>query len=282
MSINQLAKQIDEEIIYPDSDGQPMADNTKQFDWINHIVINLQTQYLHDPKVFIAGDLLWYPIEGDNKTRRAPDAMVAFRRPKGHRGSYKQWLENDIAPQVVFEIRSPGNKDSEMEEKFQFYKDYQVQEYYLYAQDTGQLKGWIRGGGQLRPIVSMNGWQSPRLGIRFELIDKELSLYRPNGKPFTRHHEEVERADAEARARQAEKQRADAEAKARLAEKQRADAEAKARLAEKRRADAEAKARQAEKQRAETAEAQLARLQSLLAQKGISLDETLVSGQAQS
>ena len=251
MSMSQLAKQIDEEIIYPDSDGQPMADNTKQFDWINHIVSNLRTQYIHDPNVFIAGDLLWYPIEGDNKTRRAPDAMVAFGRPKGHRGSYKQWLEDNIAPQVVFEIRSPGNKNSEMEEKFQFYQDYQVEEYYLYDPDTGQLKGWIRGGGQLRPIVSMNGWKSQRLGIHFKLKDKELSLYHPNGKPFTTHDEEAKRAEEEAKARQAEK----------------------------RRADAEAKARQVEKQRAESAEAQLARLQSLLAQKGISLEEILINGQ---
>ncbi len=32
--------------------------------------------------------------------------MVVFGRPKGDRGSYKQWLENQIAPQVVFEILS--------------------------------------------------------------------------------------------------------------------------------------------------------------------------------
>ncbi|EDN66053.1 Protein of unknown function DUF820 [Beggiatoa sp. PS] len=257
-----------------------MADNTKQFDWITNIVFNLRTQYQNDPNVFIAGDLLWYPIEGDNKTRRAPDAMVAFGRPKGYRGSYKQWLENDIAPQVVFEILSPGNTNSEMEKKFQFYQRFQVEEYYLYDPDNGQLKGWIRGGGLLRPIVSMNGWKSKRLGIRFELKDGELSLYHPNGKQFSTHNEETERADTQTKRAQAEKQRADAEAKARQAEKQRADAEARARQAEKQRADTqakrateEAKRADAQAKRAETAEAQLARLQSLLAQKGLSLDE---------
>ena len=49
--------------------------------------------------------LLWYAVEGDNKIRQAPDAMVAFGRPKGYRGSYRQWEEGGIAPQVVGRFR---------------------------------------------------------------------------------------------------------------------------------------------------------------------------------
>lgn len=97
------------EIIYPDSDGQPIADNTKQFSWIVVIKENLDLLFADNPDVFVAGDLLWYPVEGDKTIRVAPDALVAFGRPKGDRGSYKQWVEDNIAPQVVFEILSPGN-----------------------------------------------------------------------------------------------------------------------------------------------------------------------------
>jgi len=46
--------------------------------------------------------------------------MVAFGRPKGDRGSYQQWKEG-IAPQVVFEVRSPGNSQTEMDKKLVFY-----------------------------------------------------------------------------------------------------------------------------------------------------------------
>jgi Uma2 family endonuclease len=203
MSMNQLAPQI-EEIIYPESDGKPMADNTKQFDWITNIVQNLRTLFQHE-KVFVAGDLLWYSVKGDNKKVKAPDAMVVFGRPKHHRGSYKQWLEDNIPPQVVFEILSPGNDDSEMEKKFQFYQTYQVEEYYLYDPDKNRLKGWIRGGNRLFPIVPMDGWISPRLKIRFERSDEELILYHPDGKRFTSHEEEAARAEeAEQRAIAAE------------------------------------------------------------------------------
>ncbi len=72
-------------VIYPDSDGQPMADNTKQFRWIVVIQQNLEWIFADDPNVFVAGDLLWYPVECDNKTRVAPDVTVAIGRPKGDR-----------------------------------------------------------------------------------------------------------------------------------------------------------------------------------------------------
>jgi Uma2 family endonuclease len=279
MSQNQLVE-IEKEIIYPDSDGKPMADNTKQFDWITNIVYNLRTQFRHDPNVFIAGDLLWYPVKGDEK-RRAPDVMIAFGRPRGHRGSYKQWLENGIAPQVVFEIRSPGNTNSEMEEKFQFYQNYLVEEYYLYDPDKGQLKGWCRGGGKLRPVVPMQGWKSKRLGIRFELKEKELFLYHPDDSPFTTHTEEANRASEEARACQLEKQRADKEARACQLEKQRAEREAKRASEEARVCQLEKQRAEREAKRAEMAEMKLARLQTLLAEKGFSLDDDDIFAKSQ-
>ena len=53
-----------------------------------------------DENVFVAGDLLWYPVEGNNKLRQAPDVMVVFGAKKGDRGSYMQWKEQGIPPQV--------------------------------------------------------------------------------------------------------------------------------------------------------------------------------------
>ena len=83
------------EIEYPDDDGEPMSDNTLQFNWIVVIKENLEAVFRHDPQVFVAGNLLWYPVEGEPTIRSAPDAMVAFGRPKGRRGSYKQWEEGE-------------------------------------------------------------------------------------------------------------------------------------------------------------------------------------------
>jgi Uma2 family endonuclease len=173
-----------EEIIYPDSDGQPMADNTKQFDYIVKIKLGIDALFKDDKSVFVAGDLLWYPVEGDNKIRQAPDVMIVFGRPKGDRGSYRQWLEDNIPPQVVFEILSPGNRKAEMLRKFRFYERYGVEEYYIYDPDDGDLAGWLHSDEGFDEIEPMVGWVSPRLGIRFEIESGALELYRPDGQKF--------------------------------------------------------------------------------------------------
>jgi Uma2 family endonuclease len=130
-------------------------------------------------------DLLWYPVEGNPKRRVAPDVMVAFGRPKGDRGSYKQWEEAGIPPQVVFEILSPGNKLNEMAAKLAFYDRHDVEEYYIYDPDTNALSGWERADGYLTEIPVMQDWSSPRLGIRFDLsTPPELQIYRPDEEPF--------------------------------------------------------------------------------------------------
>lgn len=172
------------EVIYPDSDGKPMSDNTKQFYWITLIYHNLASLFATDNNVFIGGDLLWYAVEGNNKIRQAPNVMVVFGVAKGHRGSYMQWKEGNIAPQVVFEILSPGNTLAEMSKKQDFYNIYGVEEYYLYDPDKNDLTGWVRIENNLRVIEEMNNWVSPRLGIRFDLSGEELQIYHPNGNVF--------------------------------------------------------------------------------------------------
>jgi Uma2 family endonuclease len=174
-----------DQIIYPDSDGQPMADNTKQFQWITVIKTNLDWLFRDNEMVFVAGDLLWYPVEGNPKYRVAPDTMVVFGRTKGDRGSYKQWLEDNIAPQVVFEILSPGNTEGEMERKLQIYARCEVEEYYVYDPDRSILKGYQRGDDLfLDRIEVMDGWISPRLGIKFQLTENDLQITHPDGRLF--------------------------------------------------------------------------------------------------
>jgi Uma2 family endonuclease len=179
-----MVVQTSPKIIYPDCDGQSMSDNTKQFRWIVTIKENLELIFAQEPNVFVAGDLLWYPVEGTNTIRNAPDAMVVFGRPKGDRGSYRQWEEDNIPPQVVFEILSPGNRMGEMNKKLRFYEQYGVDEYYIYDPDRIDLTGWMRRVDRLESIDEMEGWVSPKLMIRFELQADNLAIYRPDGEKF--------------------------------------------------------------------------------------------------
>ena len=214
--VQQLTTETVSKIIYPDCDGEPMSDNTKQFRWIVTIKENLEILFANHPDVFVAGDLLWYSVEGNNKIRLAPDAMVIFGRPKGDRGSYRQWEEDNIAPQVVFEILSPGNRAGKMMDKLLFYQRYGVQEYYIYDPDDIELVGSIRSGDWLESIPEMNGWVSPLLGIRFELTENDLEIYRPDGRKFLSsveldrlREQEHQRAEQEHQRAEQEHQRAE-------------------------------------------------------------------------
>jgi Uma2 family endonuclease len=211
------------EIVYPDSDGQPMAENTLQFRWIVTVKEGVEHVFRDQPDVFVAGDLLWYPVEGKPEICTAPDTLVVFGRPKGDRGSYKQWEEDGIAPDVVFEILSPNNRVGELERKLEFYDQYGVKEYYIYDPDHVELFGRSRVGDGLKVIRGMNGWTSPALGIRFDLSGSELKIYGPDGRRFLTFQELAEVKDRLARQlNDAELRRAQAE-RERDAERQRAE-----------------------------------------------------------
>ncbi|WP_017305669.1 Uma2 family endonuclease [Spirulina subsalsa] len=206
------------DIEYPESDGQSMADNTLQFRWIVTIKENLEIGFARQPDVFVAGDLLWYPVQGQNRICQAPDVLVVFGRPKGERGSYKQWEEDNIPPQVVFEILSPSNHPLEMQSKLLFYQKYGVQEYYMYSPHRNQLAGALRQGDLLESIEQMNGWISPLLNIRFQLLPDTLEIYTTSGRKFLTpveldevREQERQRAEQAIEELEQEKQRAERE-----------------------------------------------------------------------
>jgi Uma2 family endonuclease len=157
----------------------------------------LDTLFRDDPNVFVAGDLFWYPVEGDNTVRVAPDILVAFGRPRGDRGSYLQWKEGSVAPQVVFEVLSPSNRFAELLRKFRFYEQFGVEEYYVYDPDDGELAGYLRNDGQLKEIENMSGWVSPRLKVRFELVGGELHLFGPDNRRFATYVELAQQHELE-------------------------------------------------------------------------------------
>jgi Uma2 family endonuclease len=112
-----------------------------------------------------------------------------------------------IAPQVVFEILSPGNRAGPMREKFEFYNRYRVEEYYIYDPDRVKLTGHRRSRGKLKRITKVNGWTSPLLGIRFDMSGPELTIYGPDGERFLTYQEIGEQRDRLARKLETERQR---------------------------------------------------------------------------
>ena len=212
-----------EQIDYPDSDGVPVSDNTWQAEWIARLMWNAACLFKKRDDVFVASDHLIYPVKGQPKIRFAPDAYVAFGVRKRHRGSYKVWLEGDVFPQVVFEVYSPGNSQPEFESKLGFHEKYGAEEYYvIHPDDPSTIVGYRRDGARLIEIPNMNGFVSPRLGIRFVVEDDDIDVLGPDGNRWLAPHE---------RAEELEEQRLKAERKAATAERRAATAQRRADLA---------------------------------------------------
>ena len=198
---------VDEELLYPSSDGQPMAENTEQYQWIVLIAENIMALFNDNPDVFVAADLLWYAVKLENKVAdepiaQAPDVMVVLGRPQGYRSSYRQWREANIPPQVVFEILSQSNKTKEgieeMRRKFEFYQRHGVEEYYIYDPLAQELTGWQRRNDVFVDILNWSPWISPRLQIQFYWQPGQvLQICDPSGAEFQRLIDVKQQAEQE-------------------------------------------------------------------------------------
>ena len=83
--------------------------------------------------------------------------------------------------------------------------------------------GWQRTADRLTEIDSMNGWISPRLGVRFDLSQGELILIDPAGKRFLTFGELALERDSLALERDAVLQERDAIARELAAAQERAE-----------------------------------------------------------
>jgi phytoene dehydrogenase-like protein len=96
-----------------------------------------------------------------------------------------------------------------MNKKLSFYQRYGVEEYYLYDPQRNELQGWQKIEGMLEVIEPMEGWVSPRLGVRFELGEEGLEIYRPDGEKFLSYSELEARGELDRQRLQQEAQRAE-------------------------------------------------------------------------
>ncbi len=145
----------------------------------------IEAMFADDNNVFVAGKLPWYPIEGEFKTRIAPDTMIVFGRPKGERNFYHQWREDGIAPQVIFEVTSLGNQVGEASDWYRFCCQHGVEEYYFYDSFNYEFRAWVRPQPDspfLEPVDFGKPFISPRLGVRFVPEEQELRVFAPSGE----------------------------------------------------------------------------------------------------
>ncbi|MFM7382892.1 MAG: Uma2 family endonuclease [Microcystaceae cyanobacterium] len=118
------------DIIYPCSDGDPLAE-TQQHVLAILMTLGLLRLYLQDQPAVVFADQFFYYIEHNPRARVAPDVMVVFDIPKKLYGNYKLW-EGKQTPAIILEVTSAGTKETDWGFKKTLYEQLGVGEYWLF------------------------------------------------------------------------------------------------------------------------------------------------------
>ena len=116
------------DVLYPCSDGRPMADNTWQSRAILRATGDLEVAH---PEALAVADILVYPEQGNPRNRIAPDVLVAFGVGTHGRSSYLVWEEGK-PPDWVLEVASPSTAANDLDFKRRAYAAMGVPEYWLF------------------------------------------------------------------------------------------------------------------------------------------------------
>src|SRR5581483_9815534 len=101
MSVS-TAVTADKPVVYPESDGKPMAETDIHIDALIYLREALKDYFRDDPWIYVAGNMLLYYEEGNPAACVAPDVFVVRGVEKHERRIYKLWEENR-PPTVIFE-----------------------------------------------------------------------------------------------------------------------------------------------------------------------------------
>jgi Uma2 family endonuclease len=256
--------------------GDKMVQSSPHIQLVISLYNRFDDRYRHRPDVGVFSDLkmLW-GIPG--LTEPAPDLAIVFDlKAKDKPRSSFEVVKEGVLPSLVVEVMSakyPGDDTV----KVRVYEQVGIQEYILINPhfETGgefDLIGYRLVNGRYRPIKpdAQGRLLSETTGVWFALDETKRALILTDaltGERLLTEEEEYEALMAAKAQAEAETQRAEAETQRAEAEAQRAEAEAQRAEAEAQRAEAEARRAEAERLRAETAEAEVARLRALLAQR---------------
>lgn len=226
--VSQLVKPSESDIIYPVSDGEPVAET---FDNLYVLMTTLMAlrHYLAGQQATVLADQFMYYIEGKPNARVAPDVMVIFNVAPGGRDSYKIWEEGEV-PSVIFEMTSKGTEERDRIFKKSLYEQLGVTEYWLYDPRGEWIAEKLRGYRLRKDVYEpITDGRSEPLQLRVEIADTIIGFYREDtgekllipDELLTALEQETSASEREAEQRRRAEARAEA-AEAKVNEVQRA------------------------------------------------------------
>ena len=228
---------LENEVYYPESDGEPVAESEIHFEELVYVWQALKERFENEPDVFVGANLFLYYRKGDPRAVVAPDGFVVKGVPKllpgnRRRRKYLLWEEGHV-PCFVLETTSDSTCGEDTGPKKDVYERLGVDEYFQFDPLGDYLDPRLQGfrlvAGRYRPIrpQSDGSLVSEATGVIFRPDGSQLRMRDAiAGVPLLRKEEETEaRRQAEAKAASEKKARLQAEAKAAAETKARRQAE---------------------------------------------------------
>jgi Uma2 family endonuclease len=217
---------LEQEIEYPTSDGQPMAETPEHMQVMFDLIFGLRQRYVAAPDVWVGGNLFLCYEQGNAKACVAPDVLLAKGVAKWDRPNYLLWAEGP--PSLVVEVTSRKTQRRDQRVKKPLYERLGIEELILFDPFEEYLRPRLQGyrlsWGRYKPIPpEADGSLLVRTtSLRLKPEGKRLRMVEAaTGKPILWTEEEtVARQDAEAARQAAEARTAEAEERIRALEQE--------------------------------------------------------------
>jgi Uma2 family endonuclease len=211
---------LEQEIEYPTSDGQPMAETTLHRKVMADLIEALERHFADAPDVWVGGNLFLCWEKGNPDAARAPDVLLARGVTKWDRPNYLLWEETP--PGLIVEVTSRKTRREDQRDKKEIYERIGVEEYVLFDPYGDYLRPRLQGyrleSGHYQPILPVpdGSLTSRTTGLTLRPEGERLRLVdMATGEPLLWTDElEEARARAESRAAAAEARAAEAETRA--------------------------------------------------------------------
>ena len=171
-------------IVYPTSDGRPMAETDYHRDLMLDLIKMLKAWFAGQTRIYVSGNLLIFYVPGNKRKHVAPDVFVVIGTANHPRENYLLWEEGK-GPDFIIELTSSSTRKEDIDKKFKLYRDVlKVKEYFLFDPKGDYLKPRLQGyrleNGEYVPIALVDGrMPSEVLGLHLEADGWVLRLYDP-------------------------------------------------------------------------------------------------------
>ena len=240
---------LDDGVVYPTSDGQPMAETQIHGDCMMYVASALRWRFKKHGRddIYVGSNNFLYYERGNPRAVVAPDVYVVVGAPTfPPRDTYMLWNEPK-GPDFVLEVTSKSTRGDDERRKRDVYAALGVREYFLYDPRaeylTPPLQGWRLHEGEYRRLPAVTVLSNRGVAVASEVLGLELRDERAARRVRLRDpaagenlltHEESEQAreEAERTREEAERTRKEAAAACRAAEGRIAELEARLRALE--------------------------------------------------